>query len=377
MVFGVGAVLSGFAGSTDLVIAGRAVQGAGAAFVMPATLSLLAAVFPPEERQRAIAIWVGFAGAGGALGPIVAGALLERYWWGSAFLVNVPVVVLTTVAVAVFSPRSRDDSATPLDPVGAVISLVGLTALLFGIIEGAERGWTDPLVVGAFVLTAVLAWAFVRQERRSAHPMLPLTYFSDRRFSVGSAVITTSFFVMFGWFFLFSLYLQFARGYSPFEAGLATLPFAPVFIVLSPRSAAIAARLGTGRAIALGFGLVGLGMAVLSVVQVDTPYPVLAAGDDAHGGGDVDHGRAGDDQHHGRRADVQGRCGVGGQRHHPRARRRARHRHLRNDRQLAVPHQPRPRRARARSDGQRRGDGVARRRGRCSARRSVATPARH
>ena len=198
-----------------------------------------------------------------------------------------------------------------------MISLVGLTALLFGIIEGAERGWTDPLVVGAFVLAAVLAWAFVRQERRAAHPMLPLSYFSDRRFSVGSAVITTSFFVMFGWFFLFSLYLQFARGYSPFEAGLATLPFAPVFIVLSPRSAAIAARLGTGRAMALGFGLVGLGMAVLSFVQVDTPYPVLAAGDDAHGGGDLDHGRAGDDQHHGRRADVQGRGGVGGQRHHP------------------------------------------------------------
>ena len=276
VVFGLGAVLSGFAGSAEVVIAGRAVQGAGAAFVMPSTLSLLAAVFPPAERQRAIAIWVGFAGAGGALGPIVAGALLERYWWGSAFLVNVPVVVATTVAVAVFSPRSRDDSATPLDPIGAVISLVGLTALLFGIIEGAERGWTDPLVVGAFVLTAVLAWAFVRQERRAAHPMLPLSYFSDRRFSVGSAVITTSFFVMFGWFFLFSLYLQFARGYSPFEAGLATLPFAPVFIVLSPRSAAIAARLGTGRAMALGFGLVGLGMAVLSFVQVDTPYPVLA-----------------------------------------------------------------------------------------------------
>ena len=105
MVFGLGAVLSGFAGSAEVVIAGRAVQGAGAAFVMPSTLSLLAAVFPPEERQRAIAIWVGFAGAGGALGPIVAGALLERYWWGSAFLVNVPVVVATTVAVAVFSPR--------------------------------------------------------------------------------------------------------------------------------------------------------------------------------------------------------------------------------------------------------------------------------
>jgi hypothetical protein len=187
----------------------------------------------------------------------------------------VPVVVLTAVAVALYSPRSKDDTATPLDPRGALISLVGLTALLFGIIEGAERGWTDAYVLGSFVVAAILLWAFVRWERVAPHPMLPMSYFGDRRFSVGSAVITTSFFVMLGWFFLFSLYLQFARGYSPLEAGLAMLPFAPVFIVLSPRSAAIAARLGTGRTIALGFLLVGLGMAVLGFVEVDTEYVVL------------------------------------------------------------------------------------------------------
>jgi EmrB/QacA subfamily drug resistance transporter len=273
--FGVGAVVSGLASSAAMVIVGRAIQGAGAAFVMPATLSLVTAVFPPQERQRAIAIWVGFAGAGGALGPVISGALLERYWWGSAFLVNVPVVALTALAVAVYSPRSRDDSATPLDPRGALLSLVGLTALLFGIIEGAERGWTDEFVVGAFALAAVLLWAFIRWERVAPHPMLPLSYFTDRRFSVGSAVITTSFFVMFGWFFLFSLYLQFARGYSPLEAGLAMLPFAPVFILLSPRSAGIVARLGSGRTMALGFLLVGAGMGVLAFVSVGTPYAVL------------------------------------------------------------------------------------------------------
>ena len=115
-VFAAGSLISGLAGSAEIVIAGRAVQGAGAAFVMPATLSLIAAVFPPEERQRAIAIWVGFAGAGGALGPIVSGALLESFWWGSAFLVNIPIVALTAVAIAVYSPRSQDDEATPLDP---------------------------------------------------------------------------------------------------------------------------------------------------------------------------------------------------------------------------------------------------------------------
>ncbi len=123
-----------------------------------------------------------------------------------------------------------------------------------------------------------MSYAFVRWEMVAEHPMLPISYFSDRRFSVGSAVITTSFFVMFGWLFLFSLYLQFVRGYSPLEAGLATLPLPPALIIMSPRSPAIAARLGTGRTIALGFLLIGAGMAVLAPVAPDTPYVMLAAG---------------------------------------------------------------------------------------------------
>ncbi|HKA04445.1 MAG TPA: MFS transporter [Acidimicrobiales bacterium] len=274
-LFGAGGIISGLAGSADIVIVGRAVQGAGAAFVMPATLSLITAIFPPEERQRAIAIWVGFAGAGGAIGPIVSGALLERFWWGSAFLINVPVVAVTAVAVAIYSPNSRDEAATPLDPRGALLSLFGLGTLLFAIIEGPERGWTDPFVVGSFLAAALLLTAFVRWEQVAPHPMLPLTFFSDRRFSVGSAVITTAFFLMFGWFFLFSLYLQFARGDSPLEAGLATLPFAAVLVLVSPRSAAIGERLGGGLTIAAGFALIALGMAVFTVIGVSTPYLVL------------------------------------------------------------------------------------------------------
>ena len=276
-VFAAGSLISGLASSAELVIVGRAVQGAGAAFVMPATLSLITAVFPPEERQRAIAIWVGFAGAGGALGPIVSGALLEEFWWGSAFLVNIPIVAITAGAIALYSPRSRDDEATPLDPRGAVLSLIGMTGLLFGIIEGPERGWTSPIVLATFAITAVVAVAFVRWERVAPHPMLPVSYFRDRRFSVGSATVTVSFFVMFGFFFLFSLYLQFARGYSPLDAGLATLPFAVAFVIVSPRSATIAERIGSGRTIAYGFTIVGLGMALMAVINVDTPYLVLVA----------------------------------------------------------------------------------------------------
>jgi EmrB/QacA subfamily drug resistance transporter len=276
-VFGAGALVSGFAGSATVVIVGRGIQGVGAALVMPATLSLITAIFPPEERQRAIATWVGFAGAGGAIGPIVSGALLERFWWGSAFLVNVPVIIVTAVAVAMYSPESRDDAATPLDPRGALLSLTGLGALLFGIIEGPERGWSDPFVVATFVAAAGLLTLFVLWERIAEHPMLPLKFFGDRRFSVGSAVVTTSFFVMFGFFFLFSMYLQFARGYSPLEAGVATLPMAATFMIVSPRSAGLVERLGSGTTITLGFLVIAAGMAGLALVGVDTPYLALVA----------------------------------------------------------------------------------------------------
>src|SRR5580765_8136733 len=133
LVFGAGALFAGLATGAEQVIAGRAVMGIGAALVMPATLSIITTIFPPEERSRAIAVWAGFAGAGGAIGPIVSGALLERYWWGSAVLVNLPLVALTFVAVWTYAPGSRDETQTPLDPVGAVLSLAGLSALVFSI----------------------------------------------------------------------------------------------------------------------------------------------------------------------------------------------------------------------------------------------------
>ena len=345
-VFAAGAVLSGLASSAGVVIAGRAVQGAGAALVMPATLSLIAAIFPPEERQRAIAIWVGFAGAGGAIGPIVSGALLERFWWGTAFLVNVPVVALTALAVAVYSPRSRDEEATPLDPRGAVLSVIGLAALLFAIIEGPERGWTGEVTVGAFAVAAVFLLAFVRWERVAPHPMLPLTYFADRRFSVGSGVITTSFFILFGWFFLFSLYLQFARGFSPLEAGLATLPSAAAFVIVSPRSAAIADRIGAGRTMAYGFALVAIGMAVMGGVGVDSPYLLLAVGMVLMSAGMAVTAAPATGNILNAVPLEPGRCGLGRQRHDAGARRGPRHRRVRQHRQLGVPLEHRPRRPR-------------------------------
>jgi EmrB/QacA subfamily drug resistance transporter len=277
VVFGLGAFIAGIGSTASQVIAGRGVMGIGAALVMPATLSIITAIFPPHERSRAIAIWAGFAGAGGAIGPIVSGALLERYWWGAAVLVNLPVVAAVLLAIWLYSPESRDETETPLDPVGALLSLVGLGALIFAIIEGGEKGWTTaPVIASAVVAVAALA-SFVRWELRSEHPMLPLSLFRDRRFSIGSGVITIAFFVMFGFFFLATQYLQFARGYSPLEAGLATLPLAITFVAISPRSAALAERFGAGRVMAFGFVIVAAGFALLAQLDIDTSYLVIGA----------------------------------------------------------------------------------------------------
>jgi EmrB/QacA subfamily drug resistance transporter len=277
-VFGAGSLVGALADTSSLVILSRSISGIGAAFVMPATLSIISVVFPPIERGKAIAIWAGFAGAGGALGPLLVGFLLTgwwvfpSFWWGSAFVVNVFTAAVVLAAVARFAPRSRDDAATPLDPFGAVLSLVGIAALLFGIIEGPERGWSDTLVVCGFVVGGVLLAGFLVWEMRARHPMLPLTYFRDRGFATGTAIITFGFMVMFGFFFLITMYFQFVKGYSPLRAATAALPFAFTMILVSPRSVGLVDRFGFNRVVAGGFGSMATGFVLLGFVEPDTPY---------------------------------------------------------------------------------------------------------
>jgi EmrB/QacA subfamily drug resistance transporter len=274
-IFAGGLGVAGLADAPAQVIIGRGIMGAGAAFVMPATLSMITAIFPPEERTKAIATWSGFAGAGGAIGPILSGALLENYWWGSTVLVNLPVVLIAAIAIAALSPRSRDSQATPLDLGGAVLSVGGMVGLLYGIIESAEFGWTDPRVLGAFAVAAVFLTGFVLWERRAAHPMLPMHLFADRRFSIGSVAISLGFFCAFGVFFLSTLYMQYVLGYSTLATGFATLPWAGALIIAAPRSAALGERFGVGRVIAAGFVIVAAAFAILTQLQVDSSYAIL------------------------------------------------------------------------------------------------------
>jgi len=276
-IFAVGLAVAGFADAPGQVIAGRGIMGAGSALVMPATLSMLTAIFPPEERTKAIATWSGFAGGGAAIGPILSGALLENYWWGSTVLVNLPVVLLAAVVIAAMSPKSRDSHITPLDPVGAVVSVGGMVALLYGIIEGAELGWTSGRVLLAFGLAVVLLTGFVVWERRTEHPMLPMHLFADRRFSVGSGVIMLGFFSAFGVFFLSTLYMQYVLDYSTLATGFATLPWAAAMVVAAPRSAALVDRFGISRVIATGFVAVAVAFSLLTMLDVNSPYVLLAA----------------------------------------------------------------------------------------------------
>lgn len=284
LLFGAGSLLGTVVDSVAMIIASRTIMGIGAAFIMPATLSIISAVFAPAERPKAIAIWAGFAGAGGALGPLVVGFLLTdwwifpAYWWGAAFLVNVVTVAAVFTAVTIWSPRSKDDEATPLDPVGAVLSIVGLATLLFAIIEGPVKGWSSVEVVGAAIAAAVSLTGFVMWERRTEHPMLPMSFFGDRGFSIGSGVITFAFFVMFGFFFLITQFLQFVRGYSPLDAGVATLPLAAMLVAVSPRSASWAEKVGATKVMTAGFAFIAGGFAVLATVTTESSYLVIAGG---------------------------------------------------------------------------------------------------
>ncbi len=272
-VFFVASLAATFAVSPVQVIAARAVMGIGAAFVMPATLSLLTVVFPPAERGRAIAIWAGFAGAGGAIGPLLSGALLERFWWGSVFFVNLPIIALALGGGAVLLPRSKDESRRRLDPVGGLLSMVGLTALLFGIIEGPERGWTGQLPLTAFIVAAAVLVGFAWWEIHTGTPMMNLTWFRDRRFSVGSGTIAFAFFAAFGVFFLATQYLQFVLEYSPLLAAAAALPVGIALVLVAPRSAALAERFGPHKVVSLGLATLATALGYLALVsQVDTVY---------------------------------------------------------------------------------------------------------
>ncbi|MET0420656.1 MAG: MFS transporter [Acidimicrobiia bacterium] len=272
VVFGLGSLASAFAASADQLIVTRAFMGIGGAFIMPATLSIITNVFPANERGKAIGFWAGTAGLAGVLGPTIGGFLLEHFYWGSVFLVNIPIVVLGVLAGIFVIPTSKDPHPGPLDPIGAVLSIVGLVALIFAIIEAPQQGWTDPVILASFAVAVTTLAGFVMWEARSEHPMLDVKFFKNPRFSAASASISLIFFAMFGSTFLITQYFQFVLGYSPLKTGLCFVPFAVCMLIGAPLSAPFAQRVGTKVVVTLGLSLATVGLLSFTSLSTDSSY---------------------------------------------------------------------------------------------------------
>ncbi|GAA2008785.1 MFS transporter [Catenulispora subtropica] len=276
LVFGAGSAGSAFAGSVGVLVASRAVMGVGAAGVMPATLSILMDVYrDPGPRARAVGLWSATTGLGIAIGPIAGGWLLSRYWWGSVFLVNVPIVVLGVAAALLLVPDSRDPEHRRADVLGVVLSVAGMSALLWAVIEIPQRGWTSPAVLGVGAVAAGLLAAFVLAERRAPEPMIVLGPFRDRRFSVAMTAVAFAVFTLMGAMFLLTQYLQFALGYSAFAAGIRILPVAGVLAVAAPLSTVLDRLAGTKAVVAAALALIGAGLWLASGTTPADGFPHL------------------------------------------------------------------------------------------------------
>ncbi|MEU6022767.1 MFS transporter [Micromonospora sp. NPDC047134] len=275
VLFGLASLCSAYAQNPTQLIAARALMGAGGAAVMPATLSIISNVFDPRERARAIGIWAGAVGLAMAIGPILGGLLLEHFWWGSVFLINVPVIGLGIVLVALLVPESRDPNPGRVDVVGVLLSVVGLVTLTYGIIDGGEHGFGRPVVWATIVAGIVVLACFVAFERRSSHPALDVRLFREPRFAVPVALIGLVFFAAMGVMFFSSFYLQMVRGYSPLQTGLIFLPFAVAQLVFAPTSASMVRRYGPRAVSVVGLLLAAVSLAAFAFIDAVTPIWVV------------------------------------------------------------------------------------------------------
>ncbi len=272
LVFGAGSIASAFASSASVLIATRALMGIGGALIMPSTLSILTNVFPPEERGRAIGIWAGVSGLGIGIGPMVGGFLLNHFWWGSVFLVNVPIVVFAFIAGRLIVPNTKDPAAPRIDPVGVVLSIAGLGMLVYAIIEAPDHGWTAGQTLAEFAVAVTLLGAFVWWELRTDHPMLNVRFFENRRFTAANVSITLVFFAMFGSLFFLTQYMQFILGYTPLQAGLRTAPIALVIVTVAPITGALVQRLGNKVLVSAGMTVAAAGLFWMSRLTPGSGY---------------------------------------------------------------------------------------------------------
>ena len=277
VVFGAGSLASALAPSAEVLIALRAAMGVGGALIVPATLSVTSNVFTPEERPKAIGIWTGVSGLGIVAGPVLAGWLLEHFAWGSIFLINVPVVLVSLVGVVAIVPEGRSSEGSKLDFPGTALSMGGLVALVYGVIEAPANGWTSPVELATFGLAAALLSGFVVRELTTDEPLLDVRLLLEPAFGSSVLAVLLTSFGLFGSMFFLSQYLQGVLGFGTMETGFSILPLAIAIAVFSPGGMAAARTFGTRAVVAAGMTAVAIGLLVMHQAGTHDGYPLVAA----------------------------------------------------------------------------------------------------
>ncbi|MEV0993563.1 MFS transporter [Nonomuraea sp. NPDC050202] len=276
LLFGLASLASAYSQDPMQLILARAAMGIGGAAIMPATLAIISNVFPPAERGKAIGVWAGGVGLAVAIGPITGGLLIEHFWWGSVFLINVPIVIISMILIAAVVPESRDPKPSRLDPVGVVLSIIGLVALVYGIIRGGELG----TVASAEVLVPTLAGVavlgvFVWWERRIDHPVFDVRSFGNVRFSSAIGMMGIVFFAMMGGMFFLTFYLQIVLGFTPIQAGALMIPFAAAQLIFAPLSQRINERFGAKLSATVSMIVVTLALGSYALMDQNTPIVLI------------------------------------------------------------------------------------------------------
>jgi EmrB/QacA subfamily drug resistance transporter len=275
-VFIAGSVWASLADSVGVLVAARVVGGVGAAMIFPGTLSTLTSAMPASRRGTAIGLWTASASLGGTIGMLVAGALVESFWFGSIFLAMAIAAAVVALMTVVFVPETNDPEHANIDPAGALLSLIGVGGLVIAITEGPVKGWTDAITLAGFVAAGVGLVGFAVWELRTATPLLDVRLFRLRGFSTGSLSIFVQFLVVFGYFFVAAQYLGFVAGYSPFEIAAALLPVGVLLPFLSTKAPGWSTTLGRGAVGASGLVLMAIGTGLFALVEPTTPYWVFA-----------------------------------------------------------------------------------------------------
>jgi len=274
------AITSGIAAqvnSADALIAARAAMGVGAAVIFPTTLGLITNIFTdPVPRAKAIGLWAAMVGIGVAVGPISGGWLLEHFWWGAVFLVNIPIAVLAIIGGILFVPTSRDPATPRVDVPGVILSAAGVTTLVYTVIEAPTWGWTSTRAATGFTLAATVLAGFALWEKRSTHPMLDISVFFNRRFSGGSLAVTAGFLTLFGFIFVITQYFQFIKDYTAFQTGVRLLPVAASIALASVLGPRLVERVGTTTVVAVGLAVFAAGLAWASTAEASTHYGEIA-----------------------------------------------------------------------------------------------------